>query len=178
MVYKLHLALKYIWFGDTSSTWLRILSMIIYKECVFEQNWWIRCQTILRASHSKQCKITLFLSSLPSSTTFTGPYNINNISEELLSSLICTLLPIMNNQVFHKIIMITCNGFSLRKSKLASVLTSDLQHHPHRRNSPLKHHPFEPLSAEIQCHFICNQNNVTNNLQKWITLLWKRHQYF
>ena len=35
--------------------------------------------------------------------------------------------------------MITCTGFSLRKSKLAAVLTGDLRHHPHRRNSPLKH---------------------------------------
>ena len=32
--------------------------------------------------------------------------------------------------------------------------------------------------VEIHCHFICNQNSVTNYLQKWITLLWKRHQYF
>ena len=33
----------------------------------------IRCQATLRASLRKQCKITLFLSSLPSSTTSTGP---------------------------------------------------------------------------------------------------------
>ena len=33
--------------------------------------------------------------------------------------------------------MITFTGFSLRKSKLAAVLTGDLRHHTQRRNSPL-----------------------------------------
>ena len=68
-----------------------------------------------------------------------------------------SLLPIMTDQVFHTKILITCTGFSLQKSKLAAVLTGDLRHHPHRRNSPLKHHPSEALSVEIQCHFIFNQ---------------------
>ena len=62
--------------------------------------------------------------------------------------------------------MITSTGFSLQKFKLAAVLTGDSRHHPHRRNSPLKHHPFEPLSEEIHCHFIYNQNSMTNYLQK------------
>ena len=72
----------------------------------------------------------------------------------------------MTDQVVHKKIMITCTGFSLRKSKLAAVITGDFRHHPHRRNSPLKHHPFEPLSVEVHCHFICNQNSATDYPQK------------
>ena len=67
---------------------------------------------------------------------------------------------------FPQKILITCTDFSLRKSKLAAVLNGDLRHHPHRTNSPLKHHPFEPLSVEIHCHFILNQNSVTDYLQK------------
>ena len=92
--------------------------------------------------------------------------NINNPSEEQPSSLFNTILPIMTDQVIHKNILITCTGFGLRKSKLVTVLTGDLRHHPHRRNSPLKYHPFEPLSVEIHCYIVFNQNSVTDYLQK------------
>ena len=69
----------------------------------------------------------------------------------------------MTDQVFHTKILITCTGFSLRKSKLAALLSGVLRHHPHRRTSPLKHHPFAAISVEKHCHFIFNQNNVTDN---------------
>ena len=83
------------------------------------------------------------------------------------------ILPIMTDQVSHK------KSFSPAPASvnLAAVLTGDVRHYPHRINSPLHHHPFEPLSVEIHCHFIF-ENGVTGYLQKWITLLWKRHQYF
>ena len=67
-------SLLYWWLSNVPSK--RVPQVACFSMCAYLVSHWPRrecCETTLRASHRKQCKITLFLSSLPSSTAFTVP---------------------------------------------------------------------------------------------------------